>query len=186
MEKSLVADARREKLVSIFSPEEIAMRVHGMAAEIDACYGHEPLIAVCVLKGACLFFSDLVRCLHNASLELDFIRIASYGTGTSSSGQVRLCKDVENDIRDKHVLLVEDIVDSGRSLRFVLDLFASRGPRSLRVAALVNKTGRREKEVAVDFFGFSRESGFLVGYGLDYAERYRGLPGICEIEPEEA
>ncbi|MDE5879151.1 MAG: hypoxanthine phosphoribosyltransferase [Desulfovibrio sp.] len=185
MEKTPVAEAlRTEALVSVFSPEAIAGRVRGMAAEIDACYGQEPLVAVCVLKGACIFFSDLVRELHNANLELDFIRLASYGSGMASSGEVLLRKDVENEIRDKHVLLVEDIVDSGRSMRFVLDMFAARGPRSLRVAALVNKTGRREKEVAVDFAGFSLDSGFLVGYGLDYAERYRGLPGIFELEPK--
>ena len=171
------------KLVSVFSAEDIAGRVRRMAAEIDACYGDEPLVAVCVLKGACIFFSDLVRALHNRNLELEFIRIASYGMGTASSGQVLFSKDVENEIRGKHVLLVEDIVDSGRSMRFVLDTFAARGPRSLRVAALVNKTGRREKEVAVDFMGFSLDSGFLVGYGLDYAERYRALAGIYEIEP---
>lgn len=172
------------KLVSVFGPEEISACVRNMAAEIDACYGAEPLVAVCVLKGACIFFSDLVRCLQNRNLELDFLRIASYGKGTVSSGEVLLSKDVENDIRDKHVLLVEDIVDSGRSMRFVLDTFAARGPRSLRVAALVNKTGRREREVAVDFTGFSLDTGFLVGYGLDYAERYRALPGIYEIVPE--
>ena len=171
------------KLVTVFSAEAIASRVRSMAAEIDACYGDEPLVVVCVLKGACIFFSDLVRSLRNGNLELEFIRIASYGTGTASSGQVVFSKDVENEIRGKHVLLVEDIVDSGRSMRFVLDTFAARGPRSLRVAALVNKTGRREKEVAVDFIGFSLDSGFLVGYGLDYAERYRSLPGIYELEP---
>ena len=172
------------QLVTVFSAEDIAGRVRGMAAAIDACYGDEPLVAVCVLKGACIFFSDLVRALRNRNLELEFIRIASYGMGTASSGKVVFSKDVENEIRDKHVLLVEDIVDSGRSMRFVLDTFAARGPRSLRVAALVNKTGRREKEVAVDFTGFSLASGFLVGYGLDYAERYRGLPGIFELEPK--
>ena len=172
------------KLVSVFSPEEISACVRGMAAEIDACYGEEPLVAVCVLKGACIFFSDLVRHLKNRNLELDFIRIASYGAGSVSSGKVLFSKDVEIDIRDKHVLMVEDIVDSGRSMRFVLDNFAARGPRSLRVAALVNKTGRREREVAVDFSGFSLDAGFLVGYGLDYAERYRALPGICELVPE--
>ena len=172
------------KLVSVFGPEEIAVCVNRMAAEIDACYGEEPLVAICVLKGACIFFSDLVRQLRNRNLELDFIRIASYGAGTVSSGQVLLSKDVDNDIRDKHILLVEDIVDSGRSMRFVLDAFAARGPRSLRVAALVNKTGRRERHVTVDFTGFSLDSGFLVGYGLDYAEHYRALPGICELIPE--
>lgn len=172
------------KLVSVFSPEEIATCVRDMAAQIDAFYGQEPLVAVCVLKGACIFFSDLVRSLQNRNLELDFLRIASYGAGTVSSGEVLFGKDVEIDIRDKHVLLVEDIVDSGRSMRFVLDNFAARGPRSLRVAALVNKTGRRERAVAVDFSGFSLDAGFLVGYGLDYAERYRALPGIFELVPE--
>lgn len=180
----MTEELRIRKLVSVFSPEQIAGRVRAMAGEIDARYGDEPLIAVCVLKGACIFFSDLVRCLHNKNLELDFIRLASYGMGTTSSGHVALRKDVENDIRDKHVLLVEDIVDSGRSMRFVLDTFAARGPRSLRVAALVDKAARRDTEVVVDFAGFSVKSGFLVGYGLDYAERYRGLPGICEIVPE--
>lgn len=178
------AGPRAERLVSVFGPEEISACVRTMASEIDACYGGEPLVAVCVLKGACIFFSDLVRQLQNRNLELDFIRIASYGTGTVSSGEVLLSKDVEIDIRGKHVLLVEDIVDSGRSMRFVLDTFAARGPRSLRLAALVNKTGRREREVSVDFAGFSLDSGFLVGYGLDYAERYRALPGICELVPE--
>ncbi|MBD5538773.1 MAG: hypoxanthine phosphoribosyltransferase [Desulfovibrio sp.] len=172
------------KLVSVFSPEEIAVCVRAMATRIDACYGEEPLVAVCVLKGACIFFSDLVRCLQNRNLELDFLRIASYGTATVSSGAVLLSKDVDTDIRDKHVLVVEDIVDSGRSMRFVLDELAARGPRSLRIAALVNKTGRREREVAVDFSGFSLDTGFLVGYGLDYAERYRALPGIYELVPE--
>ena len=172
------------RLISVFSPEAIAGRVRAMAAEIDACYGEEPLVAVCVLKGACIFFSDLVRAIRNPSLELDFIRIASYGAGMTSSGRVLLSKDVESDLRDKHVLLVEDIVDSGRSMRFVLETFAARGPRSLRIASLVNKTGRRDLAVTVDFHGFTLDSGFLVGYGLDYAERYRGLPGICELVPE--
>lgn len=180
----MTEELRVRKLVSVFSPEQIAERVRAMAGEIDARYGDEPLVAICVLKGACIFFSDLVRYLHNKNLELDFIRLASYGMGTTSTGRVVLSKDVDNDIHDKHVLLVEDIVDSGRSMRFVLDAFAARGPRSLRLAALVNKTGRRDTEVAVDFAGFSVESGFLVGYGLDYAEHYRGLPGICEIVPE--
>lgn len=172
------------RLVTVFSPEEISACVRSMAAQIDACYGQEPLVAVCVLKGACIFFSDLVRQLQNRNLELDFIRIASYGAGTVSSGEVSLGKDVDIDLRDKHVLLVEDIVDSGRSMRFVLDTFAARAPRSLRVASLVNKTGRRERHVQVDFTGFSLDSGFLVGYGLDYAEQYRALPGICELQPE--
>lgn len=172
------------RLVSVFTPEEISGRVRAMAAEIDARYGQEPLVAVCILKGACIFFSDLVRYLHNTNLELDFIRLASYGMDTTSSGQVLLRKDVESDIRDRHILLVEDIVDSGRSMRFVQDMFAARGPRSLRIAALVNKMGRRDMDVAVDFTGFSISSGFLVGYGLDYAEHYRALPGIYEIVPE--
>ena len=117
-------------------------------------------------------------------MELDFIRLSSYGMSSSSSRHVILNKDVEVDIRGKHVLIVEDVVDSGYSMRFLLDRFAARQARSLRLAALVDKHERRQADVTVDFAGFRLNKGFIVGYGLDYAERYRTLPGICEIIPE--
>lgn len=175
---------RVKELKSVFSAEQIAERVRELAAEIDAFYGQEPLAAVCVLKGGFIFFSDLVRFLHNENLELDFVRLSSYGLASASSKHVIFSKDVEIDIRDKHVLIVEDVVDSGHSMRFLLDQFAARRVRSLRLAALVDKTERRDAAVTVDFAGFRLSRGFIVGYGLDYAERYRMLPDICEIIPQ--
>ncbi|MBQ9406718.1 MAG: hypoxanthine phosphoribosyltransferase [Desulfovibrio sp.] len=174
-----------KELQAVFSPEEIAMRVRALAAEIDAVYGDEPLVAVCVLKGAVFFFSDLVRSLQNKNLELDFVRLSSYGRESTSSKHVIFNKDVEIDLCDKHVLIVEDIVDSGYSMRFLLAQFAARRVRSLRLAALIDKSERREMDIALDFVGFRLKKGFIVGYGLDYAERYRALPGIYEIIPEE-
>ena len=141
-------------------------------------------MVICVLKGAFVFFSDLVRRLQNRNLELDFVRLASYGKSDVSSGLVVFSKDVENDISGKHVLIVEDIVDSGRTMRFLLDQLAARHPRSLRLATLVDKGERRQAKVEVDFAGFTLRQGFIVGYGLDYAERFRALPGIFEIIPE--
>jgi hypoxanthine phosphoribosyltransferase len=135
---------------------------------------------VCVLKGAFLFFADLVRRI-DLDLELEFIRLACYGKGTDS-GELVFSKDLETSIQGKNVLVVEDIVDSGRSMDFLLRTFAERKPRSLRLAALVDKFERREVPLDVDFPGFTLHKGFIVGYGMDYAERYRQLGGIFEIE----
>lgn len=165
----------------LFSAEDIAARVAELGEEIAAAYIGELLVAVCVLKGAVHFFSDLTRAISREDLEMDFIRISSYGTGTVSSRQIRLTKDLECDVRGKHVLVVEDVVDSGHSLRFLLDLLADRGARSVRIATLVNKTERREVDIPVAFSGFMLDSGFIVGYGLDHAERYRALPSIYEL-----
>lgn len=165
----------------LFSEEDIAARVAELGEEIAAVYMGEPLVAVCVLKGAVYFFSDLTRAISREDLEMDFVRISSYGAGTVTSRQIRLTKDLECDVRDKHVLVVEDVVDSGHSLRFLLDLLANRGARSVRIATLVNKTERREVDVPVAFSGFMLDSGFIVGYGLDHAERYRALPAIYEL-----
>ncbi|MDR0815975.1 MAG: hypoxanthine phosphoribosyltransferase [Desulfovibrio sp.] len=176
---------RCKQIKPVFSPEKIAVRVRELAEEIDALYGDEPLVAVCVLKGGFIFCSDLVRFLHNKNLEVDFVRLSSYGRGCRSSGKIVFSKDAETDLCDKHVLMVEDVVDSGRSMRFLLDVFAARRVRSLRLAALVDKQERREVEVHVDFAAFQLNSGFIVGYGLDYAEHWRALPGVCEIIVEQ-
>ena len=157
----------------VYTSGQIAGRVRAMAAEIDAFYGDEPLVAVCVLKGAVFFFTDLVRAMRTENLELDFVRLSSYGKGTSSSRHVVFSKDVDCDITGKHVLIVEDVVDSGLSMQFLMRQFEARGARSLRLAALVDKNERREVDVRVDFAGFKLEEGFIVGYGLDYAEKYR-------------
>ncbi|NCB23386.1 MAG: hypoxanthine phosphoribosyltransferase [Deltaproteobacteria bacterium] len=173
-----------KELKPVFTPEQIAARIQELAAEINATYGDEPMVAVCVLKGGFMFFSDLVRFLHNKNLELDFVRLSSYGKSATSSKHVIFSKDVEIDICGKHVLIVEDIVDSGHSMRFLLGQFAARKARSLRLAALVDKDERREVDVKVDFAGFKLNQGFIVGYGLDYAEHYRMLPGVFEVIPE--
>ena len=165
----------------LFSEEDIAARVAELGEEIAAVYTGEPLVAVCVLKGAVHFFSDLTRAISREDLEMDFVRISSYGAGTVTSREIRLTKDLECDVRGKHVLVVEDVVDSGHSLRFLLDLLAGRGARSVRIATLVNKTERREVDVPVAFSGFMLDSGFIVGYELDHAERYRALPAIYEL-----
>ena len=175
---------RVKELKSVFTPEQIAVRVRELGVEIDGLYGQEPLVAICVLKGGVIFFSDLVRALHNQNLELDFVRLSSYGKSSASSKHVIFNKDVEVDIRGKHVLIVEDVVDSGHSMRFLLDQFAARQARSLRLAALVDKRERRQADVKVDFAGFVLNKGFIVGYGLDYAQEYRNLPYIGVLKPE--
>ena len=172
-------------LISVFSRAEIERRVNELAAAIDAKYGEESLVAICVLKGAFIFFSDLVRKLTNPNLELDFVRLSSYGKSTESSGHVVFSKDAEIDIRGKHTLIVEDIVDSGQTMEFLCDQFKARRPKSIAIASLVDKLERRISGVKVDFPGFSLNKGFLVGYGMDYAEKYRTLPDICEIRWQE-
>jgi hypoxanthine phosphoribosyltransferase len=161
----------------LFSEEDIAQRIRELAENIDRFYAGKPLVMVCVLKGAFMFFSDLVKQV-TLRPEIDFVRVASYGGSTVSSGSLHLTKDVEISLTDKHVLLVEDVVDSGRTADFLFRLMSARGAKSLRLAALIDKIERREVDVAVDFLGFPLASGFIVGYGLDYAEQFRGLPAI--------
>ena len=164
----------------VFSEELIRRRVRELAADIDDVYKGETAVAVCVLKGAFPFFSDLVRAMKTDVL-IDFVRLASYGDRASSSEHVQITKDVEISLEGRHVLIVEDIVDTGRSMDFLMRYFSSRGAKSIRLAALIDKKERREFSVHSDFAGFDLPSGFIVGYGLDYAERYRTLPAIYEL-----
>lgn len=168
-----------DTMVEVISAEEIGRRVEQLGRAVTEKYQGEPLTVVCVLKGAFLFFADLVRHI-DLPLELEFVRLASYGKGTDS-GELVFSKDLETSIQGKHVLIVEDIVDSGKSMDFLMRTFAERKPKSLRLAALVDKSERREVDLAVDFPGFPLKKGFIVGYGMDYAERYRELSGIFEI-----
>jgi hypoxanthine phosphoribosyltransferase len=180
-----VADALRVAgLRELFTPHQISLRIQELAKEIDALYGEERFVAICVLKGAFIFCSDLVRCVRNKNVEVDFVRLCSYGSGSASSGQIVISKDVDIPLSGKHVLIVEDIVDSGRSMHFLLERLAMRNVRSLRLAALIDKRERREVAVHVDFAAFHVDRGFVVGYGLDYAERWRSLPAVCEIIAE--
>ncbi len=166
------------KLTTLYTAEEIQERVRKISCEINELYKDEPLVVICVLKGGFMFFSDLVKHLTIRPC-LDFVRLASYGLGTESSKKIIFAKDVEADLCGKNVLIVEDIVDTGRSMAFLSEHLAGRGAKSFRIAALVDKVERREVDVKVDFAGFKMEGkGFIVGYGLDYAEQFRELPAI--------
>lgn len=171
---------RTETLKTVLTEEQISKRVGELAADISAHYRDEPLVCVCVLKGAFMFFADLVRRL-TIDPEIDFVRLASYGDKKSRSDEILFTKDMEVSIKDKHVLIVEDIVDTGHSMDFLTKVFQERRPRSVKICALVDKWARREIACGVDFPGFSVQDGFLVGYGLDFAERLRNLSAIHEI-----
>ena len=175
---------RIKELQQVYSEEQIHARVADLAAEISALYDGEELVAVCVLKGAFMFFGDLLRRLKGPQVEADFVRLASYGRSATSSRTISFVKDLELSLTGKHVLLVEDIVDTGHTIDFLQHQLAARGAKSLRLAVLVDKQERREVPVSADFTGFALPGGFVVGYGLDYAERYRELPAIFEVIPE--
>lgn len=170
----------KDTLRCVYPREEIARRIREIGAEINALYEGRDLVAVCVLKGAFMFFSDLMKEL-TVLPQVDFVRLASYGSGTKTTGDVMLAKDVDISLEGKHVLIVEDVIDSGHSMDFLLRLFKMRGAASLRLAVLVDKRERREVSVVPDFTGFTLNEGFIVGYGLDYAEYYRELPAIYEV-----
>lgn len=165
----------------LITEREIQQRVRELAEAIDRDYPEGILYLVGVLKGAAIFLADLVRAVRRP-VRLDFIGISSYGAAKTSSGEVRLTKDLDVSIAGAHVLVVEDIVDTGLTLRYLLRLLSSRQPRSLRVVALLDKRERRVCEVPVDYVGFVIPDQFVVGYGLDYAEDYRGSRDICVLE----
>ena len=162
----------------------IQTRIRELAAEIEAAYPeNEPIHLVGVLKGGFVFMADLVRAM-TTRISVDFIAVSSYGSGTKSSGEVRFMKDLDTSIEDRHVLLVEDIVDTGRTLKYLQQNLARRAPRTLRTACLLSKPSRREVEVPVEYIGFTIEDRFVIGYGLDYDEKYRNLPYIAVLDGE--
>ncbi len=163
----------------VISRAEIARRVDELGRRISE-RSPDGLLVVGVLKGAFIFTGDLVRAI-STPLEVDFIRVASYGSDRCSSGRIRLSKDLETDLAGREVLLVEDIVDTGTTLAWLLAHLHDRGACSVKVCALIDKRRRRREKVSIDYYGFRRE-GFLVGYGLDYNERYRELPDIFELK----
>ncbi len=168
----------------VYTPEEINKRVQELGKAISHDYRDKNLVAVCVLKGAFVLFADLLREL-SIEVETDFIRLSSYADGTSPSGRVLFSKDMEVSVQDRDVLIVEDIVDTGYSINYLSKVLWARQPSSVSVCSLVDKRERREVEVDVRYPGFVLEKGFLVGYGLDYAEKYRAFPGVYEIQFEE-
>jgi hypoxanthine phosphoribosyltransferase len=166
----------------LLKEEQIQARVRELGAQIDADYPEgRPLYLIAILKGACFFLADLARALKR-SARIDFIGISSYGKGTTTSGEVKLTKDLDMSIEGVDVLVVEDIVDSGVTLNYLLHVLEQRKPRSLRVVALLDKPERRLRPVEVAYVGFRIPDRFVVGYGLDYAEDYRNLRDICILE----
>lgn len=164
----------------LFSRKEIARRVHELADQINRDYDGKDLVIVGILKGAFIFMADLVRALE-VPAEIDFVRLRSYGNGTTSSGQVHITKDIELPLADRHVLIVEDIIDIGYTLHFLHQHLAAQGPLSLKTCCLLDKKERRAVDVPIDYVGFTVKKGFLVGYGLDCAEKFRTLPEVYEL-----
>jgi hypoxanthine phosphoribosyltransferase len=170
----------QEKLKILIRRAAIQKRVHEVAVQITKDFKGQRIHLIGVLKGACIFLSDLVR---EISLEtsIDFMAVSSYGKGKQSSGQVRLLKDLDSSIQGLNVILVEDILDTGLTLSYLLRVLQQRKPKVLRVAALLDKPSRRLKEVKGDYVGFTIPNEFVVGYGLDYGERFRNLKDVCVL-----
>ena len=162
----------------LISSEQIQKRVKELAAQIDKDYPEGPLYLVSILKGSFIFVADLARALSNPSVRIEFMAISSYGSSKTSSGQVKLTRDLDVNIEGHQVLIVEDIVDSGFTLSYLTRLLENRRPKSLAVATLLDKPSRRIQQVAVKYVGFQIPDEFVVGYGLDYAEDYRNLEDI--------
>jgi hypoxanthine phosphoribosyltransferase len=168
-------------LEPLFTSEQIQTRVSEMGAEIARDYAGRTPLLIGVLKGAYIFLSDLARAI-DMRLGVEFMAISSYGSGTRSSGEVKIVKDLDVPVDGRDILIVEDIVDTGLTLSFLIGSLHQRGARSVKLAALLDKWERREREVKIDYCGFQIPDAFVVGYGLDYAERYRNLPYIAVIK----
>jgi hypoxanthine phosphoribosyltransferase len=164
----------------LYSRREIQKRVRELARIISADYRKQDLVLVGILKGAFIFMSDLARYL-SIPVTMDFVRLASYGSQTRG-GAIRLTKPLELPIQGRNVLIIEDIVDTGLTLRFLIDYLKKEAPRSVRICALIDKSERREVSIPVDYVGFSIPDGFIVGYGLDFDERYRHLPALYHLQ----
>ena len=171
------------RLRVLIPAEKIADRVRELGAQIDADYPDGPIHLVGILKGAIMFHADLARAISRP-VRLDFIGISSYGRGKTSSGEVRLTRDLDNTIEGMDVLIVEDIVDSGVTLTYLTHVLQQRRPKSVRIATLLDKPDRRQRPVDVKYVGFRIPDEFVVGYGLDYAEQYRNLADVCVLEEE--
>ncbi len=167
----------------LISSERIQQRLQELAGQINVDYAGRDVLLVGVLKGAFILMADFARFL-TIPVEFDFMAISSYGSATRSSGVVRILKDLDLDIADRHVLVVEDIVDSGLTLGYLLRNLRARGPASLEVVSLLSKPDQIEVDVPIRYIGFEVPNVFVVGYGLDYAERYRNLPYVGTLKPE--
>ena len=187
MSSSAVATSEfsNPNLEPLYTAEQIQTRVAELGAEIARDYAGQTPLLIGVLKGACIFLSDLVRSI-DLRLGFEFMAISSYGMGTRSTGEVKIVKDLDVPVDGRDILIVEDIVDTGLTLSFLISSLRQRGAKSVRLAALLDKWERREREVAIDYCGFRIPDAFVVGYGLDFAERYRNLPYIAVLKDPNA
>lgn len=170
-----------ERIHAMITAEQISQRVKELGAQITKEYADRSLVLVCVLKGSFVFAADLMRAI-DLPLRIDFLGTRSYGEGTQSTGVVQITQDLSRPIEHEDVLIVEDIVDTGLTIAHLMDLLRTRQPRSVRVCALLHKPARARIEVKIDYLGFTIEDKFVIGYGLDFAERYRNLPFIGVVE----
>lgn len=166
----------------LFDREELKNKVAELGSKITEEYRGREVLVVGILKGAFIFMADLIREIQ-IPLEIDFMDVSSYGISTSSSGEVRIIKDLENSIQDKDVLIVEDIVDTGLTLKYITELLKTRNPRSVKICCLLDKPSRRKTDIQADYVGYTIPDRFVVGYGLDYAEQYRNYPAVCVLKP---
>lgn len=173
-----------EKIKVLISEEEVDARIRELGEKISKEYEGKQIHLICVLKGGVFFMCELAKRI-TVPVSMDFMCVGSYGDGTKSSGVVRLAKDLDESIEDKEVLIVEDIIDSGNTLYYLMDVLRQRKPASLRLCTLLDKPDRRVKDVHVDWTGFEIPDEFVVGYGLDYAQKYRNLPYIGVVEVAE-
>ena len=168
----------------LLTEDQIRRRVVELGERISRDYADDPPVLVNVLKGGVVFLADLIRAIP-LPVEIDFMEVSSYGGGTSSTGVVRILEDLSINVTGRNVLLVEDIVDTGHTLQYIIDNLATRHPKSVRICTLLDRRGRRETEVPLDYVGFVVPNNFVVGYGLDLAQKYRNLPHIAVLDDEE-
>ena len=174
---------KEDVLRVLLSEDEIREKVRELGGKITADYKNSNLMLVTVLKGAVVFLADLMRQI-DVPAEIDFMVVSSYGSGVKSSGVVKIVKDLDVPLAGKDILIVEDILDSGLTLSYIKELLESRGPRSIRIATLLDKPSRRKVDLQADYIGFSVPDEFVIGYGLDYDEKYRNRPYIGSLKPE--
>jgi len=173
-----------EKVHVLISEEDVDKRIQEIGDQISKDYAGKQVHLVCVLKGGVFFLCELAKRI-TVPVSLDFMSVSSYGSETKSSGVVRIVKDLDEPLKDKEVIVVEDIVDSGRTLSYLLEMLKDRGPKSVKLCTLLDKPERRVVDVNVDYTGFTIPDEFVVGYGLDYAQKYRNLPYIGVVELDE-
>lgn len=172
-----------DRLIVLLNQEQIAKKVAELGAQITRDFEGQSVVLVGVLKGATIFLADLAREIK-LDANFDFISVSSYGNSREQSGEVKLMKDVDQSVEGKNIILVEDILDTGLTLSYLRKLFLQQNPKSLRIAVLLDKPSRRLEKIEADYVGFSIPNLFVIGYGMDYAERYRNLPDICIMSPD--